>query len=299
MGAAEFLTPMVQQPLKQAYFSNPLITDFDQAPSNTLWITMARNAESCHNFSLPLLHSLNDLLGTIRNNDATWYCDGRVAPIHYAVLKSAHPDYFNLGGDLRHFRSCIQQRDKEALHQYSKLCLDVMYEWATWLNGRATTVALVQGRALGGGFETALCADFLVAEEQSEFGFPEIMFGLFPCTGGMSLLARRVGVYEAERMMANGRIYTAPELKEMGIVDELCPKGQGVLTVEKFVASHAKRRMARLMLQRGRYRLAPLDYAELLTVVDEWVETAMELTDAELRVMDMLVMMQQGVRQAG
>jgi len=160
-------------------------------------------------------------------------------------------------------------------------------------NRQTTTVALIQGRALGGGFESALASDFLIAEEQSEFGFPEILFGLFPCTGGMSLLSRRVGVHEAERMMTNGRIYSAAELKEKGIVDEICAKGEGPAAVEKFIAVHARHRTARVMLQHSRYRLAPLSYDELRTVVDEWVEAAMGLGEADLRVMEMLVRMQQ------
>ena len=167
-----------------------------------------------------------------------------------------------------------------------------MFEWATSLNSHATTIALVQGRALGGGFEAALSADYLIAEEHSEFGFPEILFGLFPCTGGMSLLAHRVGVYEAERMMTDARIYSAAELKERGVIDEICPKGSGQLAVERFVENHRKHRSARLMLQRGRHRLAPLEYGELLTVVEEWAETAMNLEDAELNAMDMLVRLQ-------
>ena len=280
---------------KVQYGSNRIEVDFDPGVTNTLWVTMARDtAGGRQNFSLPLLNGLHELLSAVKNDDVSWQHQGQMKPVHYTVLKSGHPDYFSLGGDLEHFRSCITRQDKTSLHEYSKLCLDILYEWATTLNNRATTIALVQGRALGGGFETALGADFLIAEEQSEFGFPEIMFGLFPCTGGMSLLARRVGVFEAERMMTNGRIYSASELKEMGIVDSLCGTGEGVAAVEKFIAGHAKRRIARLMLQRSRYRVAPLDYQELLTVVDEWVSTAMDLTADELRVMEMLIRMQEG-----
>lgn len=293
MGALEFASPV-----RLPYQSNRITAEF-QSPANTLWITMNKDPEGgCQNFSLSLLGSMRELLHAIQKDHATWLHKGLPRPVHYAVLKSEHPDYFSLGGDLKHFRSCIDAQDSDALYQYSKLCLDMMYEWATVLNGTTTTVALVQGRALGGGFETALSADFLIAEEHSEFGFPEIMFGLFPCTGGMSLLARRVGVNKAESMMTNGRIYSARELKEMGVVDELCPRGEGGVAVENFIAEHARRRVPRLMLQRSRHRLSPLDYQELLTVVDEWVELAMTLTTEELRVMEMLIRLQQGSQRA-
>ena len=292
MGALDF-----QLPIAQPSISDRIAVQLDQGASNALWITMMGQVDGgCQNFSLPLLHGLRDLLHAIKDNAGSWISEGRMVPVHYAVLKSGHPDYFGLGGDLKHFHSCIERKDKGALYQYSRLCLDIMYEWATSLNHQSTTVALVQGRALGGGFEAALGADYLIAEEQSEFGFPEILFGLFPCTGGMSLLARRVGVYEAERMMTDGRIYSAAELKERGVVDAICPTGEGPLAVERFIANHDKHRTARLMLQRSRHRIAPLDYRELLTVVEEWVDAAMGLADADLKVMDMLVRLQGNVR---
>ena len=280
--------------------TQPIVLDrievkLERGSSNVLWGTMARAAEGeCQNFSLPLLHGLRELLDEVGENAAHWHCDGETVPVHYMVLKSGHPDYFSLGGDLRHFRSCIERKDRQGLFQYSRLCLDILYAWATSLNSQATTIALVQGRALGGGFEAALSADYLIAEEHSEFGFPEILFGLYPCTGGMSLLARRVGVYEAERMMVDGRIYSAAELKEKGIVDEICARGDGALAVHRFTAKHSKHRNARLTLQRARQRMAPLDYRELLTVVEEWVEAAMNLEDADLKVMDMLIRLQRG-----
>ena len=275
------------------YLGNRISTRFDTELENTLWIQMARDPIR-QNFSLPLLQELGGLLEVIRDSGVIWNHGGSPMPIKYAVFKSEHPDYFSLGGDLTHFHACIGRNDWQGLFDYSKLCLDILYEWATVFNGAATTISLVQGRALGGGFESALAADFLIAEEHSEFGFPEIMFGLFPCTGGMSLLSRRIGVHAAEKMMTTGRIYTAKELMEMGVVDEICEKGSGEDAVEKFIARHSKHMTARLMLQRSRHRIAPLDYQELLTVVGEWVETARQLSAGDLRVMEVLGLMQSG-----
>ena len=281
----------------QSRIDTQVSTRLDEGVANTLWLTMNKaRAGQTQNFSVELLNSIRGLLQGIRHDDATPPHDAKKA-IQYMVLRSAHPEYFSLGGDLAHFHDCIARRDRAGLYQYARLCLDMMYEWATTLNSNMTTIALVQGRALGGGFEAALSADFLIAEEHSEFGFPEILFGLFPCTGGMSLLARRIGVYQAEKMMTNGRVYSAPELKEIGVIDEVCARGEGDLAVEKFIAAHAKYRTARMMVQNSRHRTAPLDYAELLRVVDDWVETAMELGAQELRVMEMLIRMQAGLRE--
>lgn len=284
MGAIEFVSPLQL---------SRIASDFRASQHNTLWIAMTHAARgSTQNFSRDLLHDVCTLHKSIHANGIAWISNGVKHPIHYVVLRSEHPEYFSLGGDLAYFLECIRGHNRQGLHDYAMLCADMVYDWSTTLNRQATTIALVQGRALGGGFETALASDFLIAEEHSEFGFPEILFGLFPCTGGMSLLARRVGVHEAERMMTSGRIYSAAELKAKGVVDELCPKGQGTLAVEKFIADHARHHAARLMLQRGRYRVAPLSYEELRTVVEEWVEVAMDLGEADQRVMDMLIRLQ-------
>lgn len=284
MSVVKFLTDL--QPSR-------ITTSFHADPHNVLWVTMNRSASSeAQNFSLELLNELGSLHRSIKDNRGGWISGGSRHPIFYTVLRSAHPEYFSLGGDLAHFRECIRKRDTAALRDYSMSCIDMVYEWSSQVDQETTKIALVQGRALGGGFEAALASDYLIAEEHSEFGFPEILFGLFPCTGGMSLLARRIGVYQAERMMSNGKIYSAAELMQMGVVDEICPTGQGNLAVEKFIESHARNRAARMALQRGRNRLAALNYSELRNVVDEWVDAAMSLGADNLRVMEMLIQMQ-------
>ena len=268
---------------------------YQASDDHTLWLTLPESIDGGPPYFAPaLLHELRDVLQGLQARGVAWPVNGALQPVHYVVLRSAHPEYFSLGGDLSHFRACIERRDRDGLHAYSLQCAKMIHQWSGLLGREATTIALVQGRALGGGFETALAADLIVAEEHSEFGFPEILFGLFPCTGGMSLLAQRIGARAAERMLGDGRIHGAAALKELGVIDEVCPRGQGVATVERLIASHARQRPARLMLQRGRHRLAPLDLQELCTVVDEWTEVAMSLGTQDLRVMEMLVKMQRG-----
>jgi DSF synthase len=266
---------------------------FDKRIAHTLWVTMKRNsAQPAHHFSLPLLHELRDVSRRLQAGASRWHHDGSIEPVNYAVLRSGQPDYFSLGGDLRLFRTCIRNRDKASLLGYARLCLDMMVERNACSNPGMSTISLVQGRALGGGFEAALAADYLVAEEQSTFGFPEILFGLFPCTGAMSLLTRRVPVHQAQRLMTSGKMYSAYELHAMGLVDEVCSKGDGVMAVERHIARHAHRRAAHLSVRRAVERTSPLDLAELQQVVEDWVELALGLNSEALRVMDMLISMQ-------
>jgi DSF synthase len=293
MGAFDFALPIFTEHVGTERVS----LEFDGA-AHALWITMSPGeSDSVHNFSMPLLREMTDMVHTLETNGSTWMSKGRATPVHYAVMRSGHPDYFNLGGDLSYFRSCIRDKNKAGLLEYSTSCMDLLYRWSTVSSENTTTIALVQGRALGGGFEAVLSADHIVAEEQSTFGFPEIMFGLFPCTGGMSLLARRIGAFKAEKMLTSGKTYSAAELLEMGVIDEICPTGLGEVAVEKFIGLHSRRRESRLMVQRSRNRIAPLDYAELAKVVDEWVDLALRLGEEELRMMDMLIMMQRGSAQ--
>ena len=209
------------------------------------------------------------------------------------MIQSSDPVYFSQGGDLSFFLSCIDRRDARQLRDYSLSCLDALLSWSSDFKQDMTTISLVQGRALGGGFEMALSSDYIIAEEHSSFGFPEIMFGLFPCTGAMGLLSARIGARQAERMMTNKKIYTAIELYDMGLVDELCGRGEGELAVGRFIASHSSRQKARLKVQQSRYRHTPLDRAEGRRIVEDWVETAMQLSPEEIRAMDMLILMQQ------
>jgi DSF synthase len=160
------------------------------------------------------------------------------------------------------------------------------------------TISLVQGRALGGGFELALAADHIIAEEQSSFGFPEIMFGLFPCSGAMGLLCERIAPKAAEKLMTNKKVYSAAQLLEMGLVDEVVPQGAGELAVERYIRDHASRRKSRMMVRQAVRRMAGLDYAEGSRVVEDWVEAAMQLSPEEVRAMEMLILMQAGEQQA-
>ncbi|PZO05803.1 MAG: enoyl-CoA hydratase [Lysobacteraceae bacterium] len=258
-----------------------------------LWTSFAPDPNTgLQNFTADLVDEFQNVIEGLRSEA----CIGK-PPLRYAVVQSRHPEYFSVGGDLHFFRECIQARQAERLYTYSMRCLNLLHGWSAQMKETLTSISLVQGRALGGGFEMALSTDFLIAEEQSTFGFPEIMFGLFPCTGAMSLLSDRIGARQAERMMTNKKIYRAAELLDMGLIDQVCGKGEGEMAVEQFVANHSSRLKARLKVQASRYRHSPLNHDEGVRIVEDWVETAMSLTPEELRSLDMLIMMQRPGRE--
>jgi DSF synthase len=256
------------------------------------WVRMDPNPETgLQNFTPALVAEFQHLVDAMLRPAAVTAAGMHEVP-RYTVVQSSHPDYFSVGGDLSFFRDCFGRGDAEPLRAYSMQCLDLMYGWSTKLKSRTASIALVQGRALGGGVEMVLSTDYVIAEARSSFGFPEIMFGLFPCTGAMGLLASRIGARAAERMMTNKRVYPAHELLDMGLIDEVCEDGQGEAAVARYIATHRRRQRALLKVQESRQRYSAIDYAEGVQVVEDWVELAMALSPEELRTMEMLILMQ-------
>lgn len=85
------------------------------------------------------------------------------------------------------------------------------------------TIAAVNGYALGGGFEVALCCDLIVAAATARFGLPEISLGLLPGGGGTQRLARAAGKRLAKEAVLTGRKFTADELARHGVVSAVYP----------------------------------------------------------------------------
>jgi DSF synthase len=209
-------------------------------------------------------------------------------PVRYYVLGSLLPGIFNLGGDLTVLADRIRHRDRASLVRYARACIDVLYNNAVSFNLPVVTVALVQGDALGGGFEAALSCDVIVAEKGARFGLPEVLFNLFPGMGAYSFLARRLGAAKAERMILSGRIYSAEELHDMDLVHVLAEPGQGEQAVHEFVERSGKRHNSQSAVFRVGRRVAPLSYDELGDVTEIWVDAALNLRESDLRKMERL-----------
>ena len=214
--------------------------------------------------------------------------DGPAPALSHIVIGSdAH--VFNLGGDLELFARLIRARDRDGLLRYATECVDSIHLLQTRLHPTAHTVALVQGDALGGGFELALACQTIVAERGVQMGFPEVLFGLFPGMGAYSLLAPRVGPRRAEAMMLDGLMYSSEQLHDMGIVDVLVDRGEGVRAVNEVIRQNRRIAAARLALHRVRDTVNPVTLDELMQVTQIWVDTALQLGDRQLRMMERLV----------
>jgi DSF synthase len=153
-----------------------LETRLDRA-SGTLWCFM--RPDGLPSFTPTLLRELITLRTSIQCLFAARDA-GQDVPIRYFVGGSRLPHMYNLGGDLGFFIECIRAGDQDALRSYAYDCVDVGYHMSVGFAVPVITIALVQGDALGGGFEGALSFNVLVAERSAKFGFRRSCSTSFP-----------------------------------------------------------------------------------------------------------------------
>ena len=262
-------------------------TEFEPA-TGTTWGYFNPRGTACYSLGL-----LKDILAHDQQlvaNGGRVDIEGVPQSVNYYVTGSRVPKVFNLGGDLALFVLLIKSRDRDALAHYARLCIDNVYpRTQNFFSPTLTKIALVQGDALGGGFECALASDLIVAEEGAQLGFPEILFNLFPGMGAYSLLARRVGMRAAEELILSGRILPAAKLHEMGVIDILVPNGQGQAAVRDWIGKNAKRRNGIQAAFRARKHVHPITREELDAITDVWVDAAFRLQDRDLKLMGRIV----------
>ncbi|HHD72370.1 MAG TPA: hypothetical protein ENL02_00380, partial [Epsilonproteobacteria bacterium] len=209
--------------------------------------------------------------------------------IKYLVNASQTPGVYNYGGDLNLFAELIAKKEYDSLYNYAKLCIDVVYLNAVNLNLPITTIALVEGTALGGGFEAALSCNVCIAEEQCQMGLPEIRFNLIPGMGAYSLLARSVGIKMTEEIISGGKVYSAATLHSMGVIENLAKEGEGEKTINRFMKKYSNYYNGMQAILSARHRYAPIDYDELMDITKIWVDTAMGLRKKDIKMMMKLV----------
>lgn len=205
------------------------------------------------------------------------------------VVLASDCDAFNLGGDLEYFCDAIRRQDRPALLAYASECVNGVYGFHSGLDAGVHSIALVQGDALGGGFEAALSCHTIVAEEGVNMGLPEVLFDLFPGMGAYSFLCKRIPPHQAERMMLTGDLYSSEQLHAMGLVDVLVPRGQGVQAVEQVIRNNRRIPHARAAMHQVRAMAQPITLEEMQAITEVWVDTALKLGNKSLRIMERLV----------
>lgn len=149
---------------------------------------------------------------------------GRAASVKALVLQG-EGDHFSFGAS-------VPEHQKELAPLMLKTFHDL---FRALIASNKPCMALVRGQCLGGGFELAMFCHWLFAATDAKFGQPEINLAVFPPVAAL-ILPHLVGQSAADDLVLSGRVITAPEAKQMGLVYSVSADPQAVL--EEFLAQH-------------------------------------------------------------
>lgn len=276
--------PLLNHPKTRRFIEAGMLTQMSawyEAERNVMWMMLHTHPRPCVSFEL-----LKDIANLARAARAS------NLPIDFWVTGSTVPGLYNLGGDLSFFSRQIRSGERSSLKAYARECIDAVHEVVTGFGVGAITIAMVEGSALGGGFETALAHDYVLAQKDVKLGFPEIAFNLFPGMGGYSLVARKAHMRLAEQLISGGEAHTAEWHHEKGLVDRVFEPGEAYKATRTFIDGlRPKLNGIRAML-RTRRRVFPLTKAELLDITEDWAESAFLLQEKDLAYMERLILLQ-------
>jgi enoyl-CoA hydratase len=150
--------------------------------------------------------------------------------VRAAILTGTGEKAFVAGADIAEMSGLSAARAYEfsaAGHRLGRLMESVSFP----------IIAAVNGFALGGGCELALCADYIFAAEHAKFGQPETNLGLMPGFGGTQRLSRRVGLARARELVYSGEPISAAQALVIGLANRVVPANELIAQSEQ----HARR----------------------------------------------------------
>jgi crotonobetainyl-CoA hydratase len=145
-----------------------------------------------------------------------------------AIITAAGEKFFSAGWDLK--AAAESQQDAEDYGPGGFAGITELFDLDK------PVIAAINGMAVGGGFEIALCCDVIVAEEHAQFFLPEVKVGVIPDGGGVFRLPRRVPESLALEMLLTGRRLSAEEALRLGLVNHVTPKGGALAKAQEIAA---------------------------------------------------------------
>jgi len=167
--------------------------------------------------------------------------------VRVVVLTGAGEKAFVAGADIGEYA----EQDAEAFGEYQRFSRRLFSRLDRFPK---PVIGAVNGYALGGGFEIALCCDVLIASSNARFGLPEGLLGLSPGGGGTQRLTRAAGPFVAADVVLSAHRLTADDAFRVGLVSEV---------VEPDRLMEAALAKAEAMA-----KIAPLATAEMLRLID-------------------------------
>jgi enoyl-CoA hydratase len=147
------------------------------------------------------------------------------------ILLSGKGRAFAAGADIAEMAN-DNAIDFELLNQFT--------DWDRIAVVKKPIIGAVQGFALGGGFEMALCCDMLFAADDAEFGFPEVNLAVMPGAGGTQRLTKLIGKTRAMEWLMTGDRMSADEAHRLGIINRVVARELLMEETKRFAAKLAK-----------------------------------------------------------
>ncbi len=276
--------PLQNHPKTRRFIEAGTLTQMSawyEADRNVMWMMLHAHPRPCFNSEL-----LKDIASLTRAAKASGL------PIDFWVTGSTVPGLYNVGGDLAYFAAHIRAGDRAPLLGYARACVDAVYEAMNGFGVGAISIAMVEGTALGGGFEAALAHEYVIASRDAKMGFPEIAFNLYPGMGAYSLVARKAHMRLAEQLISSGEARSAEWHFEKGLVDRLFEPGEAYKATRTFIDSLRPKLNGIHAMLRARRRVLPITKTELLDITEDWAESAFKLEEKDIAYMERLVQLQ-------
>jgi len=237
------------------------------------WLTIDRLSESTNTLGEEVIAELDNVLSDV----------GKARPAGMVIMSGKESGFF-AGADIREFAT---YSDAATVTERIGLGHAV---FAKLENLPFHTVAAVSGFCLGGGYELALCCNYIVAfdADDTRIGLPEVKLGIVPGLGGTVRLPERVGGLKAMTAMLTGKLYRARPARALGLIDEVVDKHSNLrwaarravmqkrrfkgpgLTARMSNAGPARNAMAKLMHRQTAAKANPQHYPGPFKLIEMW-----------------------------
>jgi len=180
-------------------------------------VTLARHGDGTATIRIDRPEARNALSSPVRKALAAFCREIGEDESIRAVVLTGGPEVFVAGADIR---DMAETGAVEMIRRRTERW------WQAVAEVPQPLIAAVNGYALGGGLELAMCCDIIIAGEGAKLGQPEVNVGILPGAGGTQRLTRAVGKYQAMRLILTGEIIAADEALRMGLVSRVVPDGK-------------------------------------------------------------------------
>jgi enoyl-CoA hydratase/carnithine racemase len=198
--------------------------------------------------------------------------------VRAVVVTGAGERAFCAGSDVKEFEG-LAGRVAQGKLLYEKYVYRKLAELAV------PTIAAIEGDALGGGLELALCCDLRIASARARLGMPEVRLGVIPGSGGTQRLPAVVGPARAKELILVGELISAERAEQIGLVNAVVGEGEALAAATDMAQRIAQRgpvavREAKRLIERARDldldagMAAELDASDRVFASDDMLEGA-------------------------